>query len=52
LPLADVDQYARKQAKPLNNVYHGTAKYRKQMAGLLSKRCVSQIAANLTEKEV
>lgn len=52
LPLEEVDQYARQQAKPVNNVYHGTAKYRKQMAGLLAKRCVSLIAANLTVKEV
>lgn len=52
LPLEEVDQYARQQAKPVNNVYHGTAKYRKQMAGLLSKRCFSQIASNLMGKEV
>lgn len=52
LPLEEVDQLARQQAKPVNNVYHGTAKYRKQMAGLLSKRCISLAAANLTVKEV
>ncbi|MDT3698825.1 MAG: xanthine dehydrogenase family protein subunit M [Thermincola sp.] len=52
IPLDEIDQLARQQAKPVNNVYHGTAKYRKQMAGLLSKRCISLAAANLTVKEV
>lgn len=47
LVLEEIAQTAYKRAKPKQNVYHGSPKYRRRMAGMLSQRCLEQIIASL-----